>query len=247
MALLDWKHTAEPGFEQEAIIMADFGLVKNENIYGTDLYCPYSDTYVEVKSIASHKIAVVRGPDGKWMPRFMYFQVTRKARQKGYREPFPLLRPGSVFRTCIETPNALIVVRCPRKVFWKDDVKYTVPARAWFYKAHHLMFALTALINTNKLAVFRLYPDRPQGLFETLVKVEFSALKEHELTRHEFRKCLETGITGVPQNTAIQMWQELVAKKSIPALRTLKLYESTLKGYLQADPEPMWKPVWWLR
>ena len=132
--------------------------------------------------------------------------------------------------------------------FWRlvgSDIVNEVPAKRWFYKAHHLMFALTALINTDKLAVFRLYPERPTGLFETLVKVEFAQLRQHELTRREFRKCLKTGISGVPQNTALQMWQELVAKKSIPALRALKLYEDTFDGYLKADPEPMWKPVWW--
>jgi len=245
MALLEWEHTAKPGLKQEHLVLAKFGLVKNPNIFGTDLFHPESETYVEVKSIASHKIAVVPGPDGTWVPRFMYFQVTRKARRTGYREPFPLLRPGSVFRTCIETPDALLCVSCPKKVFWKDDVKYEVPAKRWFYKAHNLMFALTALINTDKLAVFRLYPERPVGLFETLVKVEFSALREHELTEREFRKCLKTGISGVPPNTALQMWRELVVKKSIPALRTVKLYESTIDGYLQADPEPIWKPAWW--
>ena len=73
--LLDWKHTAKPGFEQEEVIMADFGLVKNENIYGTDLLYPESDTYVEVKSIGSHKIAVVRAANGQWVPKYMFFQA----------------------------------------------------------------------------------------------------------------------------------------------------------------------------
>ena len=110
---LDWEHTAEPGFEQERVVMAKFGLVKNPNIFGTDLVYPDSNTYVEVKTIASHKIAVVAGPDGTWVPRFMYFQVTRKAQAKGYREPFPLLRPGSAGAPLPKRPGRPdCLVRC---------------------------------------------------------------------------------------------------------------------------------------
>jgi hypothetical protein len=250
MGHTEWKDTSTPAFAIEDEIAAEFGLVRNEDVFGTDLYHSESKgrrTYVEIKSIGSKYVRAVQNAEG-CTPHSMYFAVTRKAHMKDEFNQIPLLRPGSVFRTCQESPNSLLVVRCPRKSFF--DKLYTkshivIPECTYYYRAHELMVKLVSLIQANDLKVHRLYPTDKSHKFETMVLVEFAQLSSIALTREEFVTHINEGCPGLSAATAKDLWQDVVTRHSIPVLRNVDMYGLIFNAYLSMNTDPVWRPDWW--
>jgi hypothetical protein len=240
MAHTEWKDTAEPGFTVEAQIAAEFGLRRNPDMRGTDLYSD-SGTFVEIKSIGSKFVQYTKHADGACAPHHKHFQITRKARGNGN----PLVRPGGVFRACQDSPNSLFVVRCPRKCFYdyKISRSVTIPRRTYYYKSHELMLKLYQLVLTKQVAPRRLYHKNTGHLFETVIEVTFEQLSDIALSREEFVTCVRDGITGIPSSTAKYLWQDLAANYSIPCFRKVEMYKGLVDAFLSTDP--VWKPKWW--
>ena len=244
----DWKDTSAPAFAVEDAVAKEFGLVRNPDIKGTDLYNSSSGTFVEIKSIGSPAIEYVVDEEGRPLgPKYMYFQITRKAQLNDENNWFPVVRPGGVFRTCQDTPNSLLVVRSPEKNFhdYFTSRAVTIPQRTYYYKAHQLMMKLISLIYTNQLKVHRLYHCERKYKFETVVKVEFETLRDIELGYDEFVEHTREGCPGMSKATAKELWTDVVHRYSFPCLRKVKLYERTFAGYLSMDPAPVWRTPWW--
>ena len=244
----EWKDTAPAGFAIEEAIAKEFGLRRNEDVTGTDLVSD-AGTYVEVKSIGSRAIEYnenhIGDPTG---PKYMLFQITRKAKRNDENLWFPVIRPGGVFRTCYETPNSMIVVRSPEKRFYDlyTERNVVVPERTFYYRSGQLLTKLMAMIYTGQATVQRLRPTEDKYGFETIVKVEFNRLSHIELSRTEFVARLGQQNNEIMTSaTAHELWIELVHRHVIPCLRQAPVYLGKFGAFLQMDPDPMWRPSWW--
>ena len=243
-----WKDTSVGGLRVEDRVAEEFGLCRNPDVTGTDLYHSGSGTHVEIKSIGSKAIEYTEDDAGNPVaPKYMYFQITRKAFLKDENNWFPVVRPGSVFRTCIDTPNSLLVVRSPEKRFfdyWTDRA-VTIPQCTYFYQAHTLAFKLLSLVYTGEASVHRLYHKAEKHGFETVVKVEFEQLRNIELSRAEFIDATANGLEGITSRLAKSVWMDVVHRYTIPCLRRVPRYSNTFDALLSLDRDPMWRPAWW--
>jgi hypothetical protein len=247
--LTNWKDTAKAGLKIEDVVAEEFGLFRNPDMLGTDLYHNGGAgprTYVEIKSIGSKAIEYT-DQEGTIAPKYMFFQITRKAQLNDENNWFPVLRPGGVFRTNIDTPNGLLVVRCPKKYFYDywTSRAVTIPQCTYFYKAHMLQMKLLSLIYTGEAAVHRLYHKDKKHGFETLVKVEFEKLRDIELTRAKFVEHVSNGFEGMTSDLSKSLWMDVIHRYSIPCLRKVALYRDTFDALLSLDRDPVWRPDWW--
>jgi hypothetical protein len=234
--LTNWKDTHREGKKSENLIAERFGLSRPENVRATDLYQATSGVYCEVKCIGSKKISYVDKPGGRY-PKYQIFQISKKAFYKSRRGIKPLLRPGGVFKTCIETPNSLFVVHCPAKPL------QGIPERTYYYKAPDLMVKLLELLSAEIVTPYRY---RVFGLsdnksltddhgFETLIDVDFDLLEEIQLTEDEFRRALLSGVSTIRADVADACWQDAVFEHSIPCLK--KLYGANIYRLFKTDPD----------
>lgn len=246
--LVNWQDTLEIGLHVEGSVAEEFGLCRNPDVTGTDLYHSDSGVYIEIKSIGSKAIEYTTAVDGSLVPKYMYFQLTRKAHLNDENNWFPVIRPGSVFRTCIDTPNSLVVVRCPEKKFYDywTSRSVTIPQTTYYYNSWKLALKLLSLMYTKEVTVHRLYHKDASHGFETVVKVELSHLRDIELTRAAFVDAVsQQSEGGMTSEVAKEVWMDAVNKFTLPCLRKVEMYKNTFDALLSLDRDPVWRPSWW--
>jgi hypothetical protein len=248
--LTRWEDTLIAGLDVEDKVAKEHGLVRNPDMLGTDLYHSASKMFCEIKSISSRAIEYTRDASNKVTgPKYMYLQITRKAHIRDENNMIPVLRPGGVFRTCQDSPDSMFLIRSPEKKFYDyfTSCFVAIPERTFYYRGYQLLCKLVALINTKTVSPFRLYHDSTTHAFETVVKVPFEALDDIALTKEEFTMCMERGCEGLSLETYKNLWMDVVNRYSIPCLRKVAMYKSTLDAYLSLDVAPEWRPEWFFK
>ena len=231
----DWNSRIRSGKKVERMIARQHGLLENENVRGTDLYSAKSGVRVEIKHIAA-KTILHKWVDGVAHPHSNYFTVTQGKNVNGWE-----MRPGGVFRTCLDDPDALFVVHCPykfkRNCYVTGDECVTINPRTYYFRAYQLMAELYKFIKT------RAYALQWKGhKLETLLLIQFTDLAHIAMTEDEFRKCLDepSKCRGFPREVTLKWFQEIASFYSVPLLRASAI-GAKVEKVLKNDKNIIWK------